>query len=96
MNQTRMDTIQAQVKEILEYIDGGPWHWADWDLILIYYGDDFGFNRRDISLIRKELDKQAYHHELRIGRTTIHVWATRPEIETFTILQEYLNLTYHE
>lgn len=46
--------------------------------------------KKDIQAIQEELDKQAYHHIIRVKKVnqkgisrpkTIHVWATRPEIK---------------
>lgn len=94
-------TIKEQVAEVLNLVDGGPWHWADLDLILLYFNDDYGYDKDDIPAIQEELDKQAYHHIIRVPEVTrkgvarlktIHVWATRPEIKASDIKKEYLEL----
>ena len=95
-------TLSEQVKEVLWGIDQGPWHWADYDLILIYL-DDLGYDGSpDSQLFTKdelmeELDRQAYRHKLIISsKETVDVWATRPGMKTTDILQEYIEITYHD
>jgi len=86
-------TLAEQIGEILNEIDLGPWHWADLDLILVYLEDTYGYDPKDIPEIKMELNKQAHHHKIRLRRKkTIHVWATRPDIVSTDILQEYLEL----
>ncbi len=94
-------TLAEQVKEVLEGIDQGPWHWADYDLILIYL-DDLGYNGLPYSKLftkdelMEELDRQAYRHKLIISsKETVNVWATRPGMKTTDILQEYIEIIFH-
>ena len=85
-------TLAEQIEEVLQYIEEGPWHWADFDLIMIYL-DDLGYSTEEFTRkeIVQELDKQADHHKLILdSKTTINVWATRPGLKTENILREYL------
>lgn len=95
-------TLAEQVEEVLWGIDQGPWHWADYDLILIYL-DDLGYNELPYSKLftkdelMEELDRQAYRHKLIISsKETVNVWATRPRMKTTDILQEYIEIIFHD
>ncbi len=86
-------TLSEQIEEVLQYIEGGPYHWADFDLIMIYLSDS-GYSTEDFTTeeIIKELDSQADRHKLILdSKTTINIWATRP-LKTENILQEYLEI----
>lgn len=95
-------TLSEKIQEVLDLVDGGPWHWADLDLLLIYLDDGgYEYDKEDIPAIMEELDKKAYHHIVRVKEVnrmgvakikSFHVWATRPEITTETIKKEYLEL----
>ena len=92
-------TIAEKVADVLSEVDRGPWHWADFDLILMYLNDTYGYEPKSIPTIKRELNKQAYRHRLILSetkKTVIYVWATRKDIKTTDILQEYLELEYHD
>ena len=92
MNIEQIHTIRAQVKEILQYIDGGPWHWADWDLVLMYMADcGYDTSKEVQPEIVNQLDIQAYCHSVLIPEIDPKpktVWATRPEITTQKIVED--------
>ena len=83
--------LTEQVKEVLEAIDGGPWHWADFDLILIYM-DDFGYDQKDHWALIEELNKQAYYHRIMVDKYPIGIWATREDITDDQIIQDIIEL----
>lgn len=79
--------LRDAVSETLKYIDGGPFKWADFDLILIYLADDgYEYGKEYYPYIKEQLNSQAKHiilpdmPELYVGGEE-EVWATDISID---------------
>ena len=60
-----LSQMPEQVREILGYIDGGPFKWADFDLILIYLADaGYEYDKKYHPYLKEELNAQAKYIKL--------------------------------
>lgn len=57
--------MEDEIAEILGYIAGGPFKWADFDLILIYLADaGYEYDKRFYPYLKEQLDSKAKHIHL--------------------------------